>query len=302
MFAFADGDHSAEVTVPTTLRPSAVVDVRGTRRLVALDVELARSGSASRVFCSSSSARRPLKTGLLKSTSRPRSSSNGERERSGMIAWSAGRKSTCAWMKPASMRATSSACVPIGRMPWFAPLSNSASHSVERARRVDPQLVAEIAGEAGARHHQFAAGEREVADVEGLQILDARAADRLQHGAAGRALQRQRGDVVRVLDDLDVETEGRARQPVELALLRAQPVVALAQVKDRAVVDDLAVVVAPDAVADPAGLDLGDVAGDQPVQERQAHPGPVIRCLVIGVRSNTAQALRIAAYSSATSK
>jgi hypothetical protein len=30
--------------------------------------------------------------------------------------------------------------------------------------------------------------------------------------------------------------------------------------------------------------------------------GPVIRCFVIGVRSNTAQALRMAAYSSASSK
>ena len=67
----------------------------------------------------------------------------------------------------------------------------------------------------------------------------------------------------------DVEAVRGARQPVELPLLRAQPIVAFAQVKDRAVVDDLAVVVAPDAVADLARLDLRDVARDQPIEERQ---------------------------------
>src|SRR5688572_991502 len=137
----------------------------------------------------------------------------------------------------------------------------------ERLRRVDPQLVAEVAGEAGARHRELGALKLEEPDLEGLQVLHARAADRLQHGAAGRALQREAGDVVRVLDDGDVEAEGVARQPVELAFLRAEAVDAFLQVEDGAVVDHLAVVVAPDAVADPAGLDPGDVARDQPVEE-----------------------------------
>src|SRR5688572_8076051 len=138
---------------------------------------------------------------------------------------------------------------------------------LERVRGVDPEFVAEVAGEAGARDRELGAGKGVVADLEGLQVLHAGAADRLQHGAARRPLQREAGDVVRVLDDGDVESEGRARQPVELALLRAEPVDALAQVEDGAVVDHLAVVVAPDAVADLAGLDLGDIARDEAVQE-----------------------------------
>src|SRR5688572_18900707 len=140
---------------------------------------------------------------------------------------------------------------------------------VEGALRVDPQLVAEVAGEARARDHQLGAVKLKISDVEGLHGLGARAADRLQHRAARRALQRERGDVVRVLHDRHVEAEGVARQPVELALLRAEAVDALAQVEDRAVVDHLAVVVAPDAVADLTGLDLRDVARDQAVEERE---------------------------------
>jgi hypothetical protein len=144
---------------------------------------------------------------------------------------------------------------------------------------VDPELITEIAREPGTRHHELGAVEWKVGDAEGREFLDALTAHLAQYRTARRTLQRERGDLVRVLDDRDVEAERRARQPVELALLRAEPVVALAQVEDRAVVDDLAVVVAPDAVTDLAGLDLRDVARHEAVQERECvRPrNPVLR-------------------------
>ena len=90
--------------------------------------------------------------------------------------------------------------------------------------------------------------------------------------------------------DVHVEPQSIDHQPVDLVLLRAEPVIALAEMKNRAVIDDLPLVGAPDRVAHATGPDLVHVARDQP-------SGPEIRCLVIGVRSNTPQALRPAKYS-----
>ena len=83
-------------------------------------------------------------------------------------------------------------------------------------------------------------------------------------------------------------------QPVDLVLLGAQAVFALVQVEDGAVVDDLAAIrhTRPRNPRDP-GLDLRHVARHQPVRGRARASGPVIMCLVIGVRSKAAQALRI---------
>ena len=126
----------------------------------------------------------------------------------------------------------------------------------ERARRVDPQLVTEIAREAGARDHQLAAGEREIADVEGLRFSTPVQPMAFSTAQLVGPWKREAGDVVRLLDDRTSKPNARALQPFELPLLRAQPIVAFAEMEDRAVIDDLAVVVAPDAVADLARLDF----------------------------------------------
>ena len=81
-------------------------------------------------------------------------------------------------------------------------------------------------------------------------------AESLEHRAGGRALHRERRDLLGHLADLDVEADRGVEQPVDLALRGAQPVLALAEAKHRAVVDEVAGIIAPHAVGDPSGLEL----------------------------------------------
>src|SRR5690606_18224614 len=82
-----------------------------------------------------------------------------------------------------------------------------------------PQLIAEIAGEAGARDGQ--AGLR-LGDAEGLQAGQAAETGRLENGKAGRALEREAGDLFALIADLDLETPGDIVQPPVLRLLAAE--------------------------------------------------------------------------------
>src|ERR1700681_1295560 len=111
--------------------------------------------------------------------------------------------------------------------------------------------------------------EGEVADFEGLELINPPQTRRLEHRAGGGALNRKGGYLLGDLADLDVETDGRIEQPIELAFRRANPILAFAHAKNRAVVDEMTRIVAPYTVGDTIRLELGDVAGDQAIEVGQ---------------------------------
>ena len=167
-------------------------------------------------------ARRPLKWPFCQSIIQSRPSSKGERARSARTAVSAGTKSMPVMMKPASMRARLRALVPIGRRPWRRARGHQRVPELEGAVGRGPELVAEVAGEAGAGDGELDAGEGGAGEAEGLQGLDRRDAGGAQDGGGGRALEREGGDRFGDLLDVDVEADGAVEEPGEVALLAAE--------------------------------------------------------------------------------
>src|SRR5690606_25091760 len=132
----------------------------------------------------------------------------------------------------------------------------------QRLLRRRPQLVTEIAGEAGAGDgHAVVEGD----DVEGLEARQVTEPGRLQQCEAGRALQGEAGDLLAFILDCDIEAPGDVVQPGELWLLAAEAEVVGTEAEERAVVDDEAVFVAPQRVADAAGNDLAHIARHQAI-------------------------------------
>ena len=76
------------------------------------------------------------------------------------------------------------------------------AHSVQlipqnqRQFRPHPEFIAEIAGKAGARHHQCVAMERKVPDIEGLRCFDTLQTHLFQNGAGRRSLEGQGGNFI----------------------------------------------------------------------------------------------------------
>ena len=133
----------------------------------------------------------------------------------------------------------------------------------------DPQLVAEVAGETGARNPERRAAEREMPDVEGLRLLDARKAHAFQDGTGGRPLQRQPGQrIADVAHAHVVEAERAFLEPGRARAAAVEYEAVVRQAEERAVVDDAAGVRAPDRVRHAVDTDARHVAGHHAVQHR----------------------------------
>ena len=76
----------------------------------------------------------------------------------------------------------------------------------------------------------------------------------------------QTRDGFRLVFNRDVKTQCVPGKPVVRALIGADTVVLLTQPKDRAIVHDLAVVVAPDCIAHPVDANFADVSRNQTIQ------------------------------------
>ena len=118
--------------------------------------------------CSASSARRPVKWPFSKSTSQASPSSSGERSRPVRIVCSAETK---------SMFGQHEARLDARDVQRLRADGADAARAAGRHQRVPdrlggsrahPQLIAQIAGEAGARHRQRLRADRETADLERL--------------------------------------------------------------------------------------------------------------------------------------
>ncbi len=165
------------------------------------------------------------------------------------------------------MRAMSSAQMPAGVMPYEAPTSMSASHTVDRLSASNPDLVAEVAGVAGARDGDGTIAQRGVDEPEVLERVDVGGRKLLRGwratagpGARGRPCSPRR-------PRFDVHALRVQREPADVGLGARQSERAGVETADGAVVDDLAVYVAPGRVEHLAHGALGDVARDHAVEE-----------------------------------
>ena len=144
-----------------------------------------------------------------------------------------------------------------------------------RVLRRDPEFVAEVAGVAGARHGDRGARvfPGQVAELAGRQIEVAHPAEvdaldrRLGDRARPRPLERQRAEVFRDVPDRGVHAPAAVLEPAQAGLRGADQEPVLPQTLHVAVLQDVAVLVAPRGVGDPADPALRDVARHHPVEQ-----------------------------------
>src|SRR5262249_13530809 len=131
----------------------------------------------------------------------------------------------------------------------------------------DPDLVAEVARVAGARDVYGHARDRARRDAEVLQVREVRVGDAREQPPRGRSLERERGRLFGDVLDVDLHAERVLAEPPKVRVGRGPAVGVLLEPRHRAVVDDLAALVAPRRVDDLTDLDLSRVARDDAVDE-----------------------------------
>ena len=222
------------------------------------------------------SAARPTNGRESSCTSRPSPISNGVYFCDSMSAFLLLLKSTSISSRPASTRATSSASMPAAMDVERAAALHQRVPDGDRAVPRHPDLVAEIAGVAGARDLDRHAGDRPARHAEIFQAADVGVGHRVEQAAGRRPLQRERGHLLRDVLDVDVQADGVLREPAQAGIGRGPAERVLGQPRHRSVVDHLAVLVAPRRVVDLADGELRRVARDDAIDQRLG-VGPVTR-------------------------
>ena len=165
------------------------------------------------------------------------------------------------------MRAMSSAQIPAGSDAVRRAGVDERVPDGDGALGVHPDLVAEVARVAGARDRDRHVAQPGVDEPEVLERADVGGRQLLEDGARQRSLERERADLCRhVLDD-HVHALRVHPQPARVRLGARQAVRPVVEAADRAVVDDLAVGVAPRRVQHLPDGALGDVARDHAVEQ-----------------------------------
>src|SRR5208282_3417569 len=100
-----------------------------------------------------------------------------------------------------------------------------------------------------------------------LQVFDVGFSDALQQLPRRRSLQRQRGNLFGDVLYLHVKPDCILPEPTQVGVSRSPAIAVIFQPCDGAVVDDLALFVAPAAVDHLIDGDLVDVAGDDAVDK-----------------------------------
>ena len=192
--------------------------------------------------------------------------------------------------------------MPAGRMPYGGAGRHAGRPTPSRrARRGHPQLVAQVARVAGAadidarrrrssrRGGGSSAGRRTASPVAASST--ARARGPWSASAATRSV---------TSSICDVEAVRVQAQPAQLRIGRRPAPRRLVEAGDGAVVDDLAVLVAPGRVEHLADGDSAGVAGDRRGRRGASRRVRVTRYLKSGETSISAAASRIALYSMST--
>ena len=134
-------------------------------------------------------------------------------------------------------------------------------HIPERDRMLvrDPDFVAEVAGVAGARDDCVEPVDTALRQAKKTQFFDVGVDHLLQYLTGVRPLQRERGDCAAHVLDRHVEASRVLIQPAIRRLSRRDAKVRVVQPPDRAVVEDLALLVAPAAIAHLPDFQAGNV-------------------------------------------
>ena len=138
---------------------------------------------------------------------------------------------------------------------------------VQRVRRVDPDLVAEVAAVAGPADGHPRPADLPLRHAEVRDLLHLRD-ESLEQVARARALEGERPDVVAHLLDRDVVAADAVLEIGEVRLGAREEVLVLGGVQDDPVLDDEAAIVEPAGVLGLARRACPDVAGEDAGQER----------------------------------
>ena len=130
-----------------------------------------------------------------------------------------------------------------------------------------PDLVPEVAGIARARHVDRHLADPSRTAPEVPEIRERRPGRRLEDVPRERALERERRGRLGLVDDRDIQSGAVLAEPSKLGIRGRPAIQALVEPVDRAVIDDLAVLVAPGRVVDRPDLELRRVPGDHAVDE-----------------------------------
>ena len=135
----------------------------------------------------------------------------------------------------------------------------------KRHVRRHPQLITKIAGEARARDGDLFPAEGKASHSEGLQCRYVKA--RLgENGGGCGTLQREGCHTFCFFAHRYGETRRTIEKPGQMAFLTAEPIVVFTKAEERAIVDELAIVIAPDRVMHAAYGELCGVAHREVVE------------------------------------
>jgi len=131
----------------------------------------------------------------------------------------------------------------------------------------NPYFVAEVAGVSGARNIHRHAGNLAHRFSEILQIRNVGLRDRLQKFRGGRPLQRQSRRLLGDVLDLNVHVQAVLPEPAQARIGGRPAIFIFFEARNRTVVDDLSVLIAPTGVNNLAHGDFVDVARDHAVHQ-----------------------------------
>ena len=137
----------------------------------------------------------------------------------------------------------------------------------ERRAEGHEELVAEIAGVAGARHAHGNAADGDVGAAEEAEVAHVAPNGSREHLARARPLQREAADRFSLIFDGDVEAFRCGVEPAVLRLCRGPEVGAIREQRNRAVIEHAAGLIAPWGVDDLHRLDAIHTASDDAVDE-----------------------------------
>ena len=134
-------------------------------------------------------------------------------------------------------------------------------------RRIYPDLVAEVAGVAGARDRHRNSPDLGTRQPEVFQTGEIALGGKLQDLTRAWALEREGSRALRDVLNLHIETRRVQMQPPQRGIGRGHAVRLIAQDRDRTVVDLFALVVTPGRVQHLADLGFADVARDDVIEQ-----------------------------------
>src|SRR5215469_10731565 len=131
----------------------------------------------------------------------------------------------------------------------------------------NPDLIAEVAGVARARDVDRYTADLAARFAEIFQVLDVGFGDAFEQFARCRTLQGQRRELLGDVFDLNLKSDGILTKPAQIGVGGSPAIGVFSQSCNGAVVNDLAVFIAPAAIDDLIDGDFVDIAGQYAIDK-----------------------------------